>query len=98
MSKSGKIILGLIGVAVLCSACNEENKGKAANTSMPSDDAKVAGVATVIHTKWAEQSYNLPSWEWTKADICTYDNGWQMVEFYVQGHDEPIERNWFPTK
>lgn len=100
MSKKG-IIIGLLCAVAVCSVMDKKTEGgkeTKKGSSTPSSEATLIGVATVSHTKYAETNYNLPSWEWSKADIYTYDNGWNNVKFYVQDKDEPIESNWYPCK
>ena len=100
MSKVGKVILVVCGLALISKGCDtaKEAEANSAKDASTISDAKVIGVTTVAHTEQAESYYNLPSWNWVSADIYTYDNGWNNVRFYVQGRDEPVESNWYPAK
>lgn len=74
--------------------CLEE----AGQNTNPSGEKSLLGVTTVTHTAQAESYYNLPSWDWTYAEISSYDNGWNNVKFYISGREEPVESNWYPQK
>ena len=99
MSKFGKVVLIVCGLALVskaCSAADEEANAKSATDASTIDNAKVVGVTMVAHTDQAETYYKLPSWNWTQAEIYSYDNGWNKVCFYVEGREEPVEQNWYP--
>lgn len=99
MSKVGKVILVVCGLALISKGCNvtKEAEANSAKDASTISDAKVIGVTMVTHTEQAEQHYNLPSWDWAQAEIYSYDNGWNKVCFYVSGRDEPVEQNWYPA-
>lgn len=100
MSKVGKVILVVCGLALISKGCDTAKEAKADGVKDASTikDASVIGVTMVTHTEQAEQYYNLPSWDWAQAEIYSYDNGWNKVCFYVSGRDEPVEQNWYPAK
>lgn len=99
MSKVGKVVLVVCGLALISKGCNtaKEAEANSAKDASTISDAKVIGVTMITHTEQAEQHYNLPSWDWTQAEIYSYDNGWNKVCFYVSGRDEPVEQNWYPA-
>ena len=94
MNKVGKVILIVCGLALVSKACTKED----GRTSDPNSEKKLIGVTTVAHTEQAETYYGLPSWDWTYAEISSYDNGWNNVRFYVSGREDPVESNWYPQK
>lgn len=100
MSKFGKVVLIVCGLALVSRACNEadeEANAKSAKDASTINDASVVGVTVITHTDQAEQNYKLPSWDWEHAEIYSYDNGWNKVMFYVEGRAEPVEQNWYPA-
>lgn len=100
MSKFGKVVLIVCGLALVSRACNaadEEANAKSTQDVSTISDAKIVGMTMVTHTDQAEKMYNLPSWNWTQAEIYSYDNGWNKVCFYVEGREEPVEQNWYPA-
>lgn len=99
MSKFGKVVLIVCGLALVsraCDAADEEANAKSAKDASTINDASVIGMTVVAHTDQAEQHYKLPSWNWTQAEIYSYDNGWNKVCFYIEGREEPVEQNWYP--
>lgn len=99
MRKITKLILIVCGIALISRTMDQMKEDKA-KESGPQDistvtSSELIGVTTVTHTEQAEQYYGLPSWNWEKADIYSYSNGWNNVKFYVSGQE--VENNWYPS-
>lgn len=97
MRKITKIILIICGIALISKTKEkmEEEKVKQNDISTVTS-SELIGVTTVTHTEQAETYYGLPSWNWSKADIYSYSNGWNNVKFYDSSGRE-VENNWYPS-
>ena len=97
MRKITKVILIICGIALISKTKEkmEEEKVKSQDISTITQ-SQLIGVTTVTHTEQAETYYGLPSWNWSKADIYSYSNGWNNVKFYdISGRE--VENNWYPS-
>jgi hypothetical protein len=97
MRKITKIVLIVCGIALISRTMDQMKEDKEKSQDISSvTSSELIGVTTVAHTEQAETYYGLPSWQWSKADIYSYSNGWNNVKFYDSSGRE-VESNWYPS-
>ena len=95
MRKITKVILIICGIALISKTKEKMEEEKVKQNDITTvTSSQLIGVTTVAHTEQAESYYGLPSWNWEKADIYSYSNGWNNVRFYISGQE--VENNWYP--